>query len=354
MNSRSLLLGFAGFLVLFPYVASSWQLARTSPHYYHLFSTPLSCMQTAASIRRSSASFSVSSISSYHDGDEDDNSDNDLCRRTLAAALVKMSVISQTDFSASRFNKRRMHRRVEVRESSIPGAGLGLFAREPIKSGTIISFYPVHALGMMDMGDGSLRRVSIDYASGKTQELPQHESDNDATTRPSTAEDNQAYIHHIMGQRLLMKTDIVKDLGGAAIFVDVDLNQQESPGFVGHRINDGATVLTNTEHGVLTYYQASRDVKNCIHVPFGPSPLLAVVTTKKVKKNEEFFTTYGVSYWLESLLKNKTEDIEETDMTDAIVLQARGVAMDVLKGMKDVAIGYANEADELQAIFDAP
>jgi hypothetical protein len=264
----------------------------------------------------------------------------------MDAALTKMAIISETDF-ASRFNKQRI-RSVEIKASSIPGGGLGLFAKEKIKAGTIISFYPAHSLGI-DMSDGSMRRVSIDYASGRTQEKQQQQDDDDSTT-PTP---DQSYLHHILGQRLLMKTDIVRDLGGDSIFVDVDMDQQESPGFGGHRINDGATVLSNTEDGVLTYYQASRLAKNCVHVPFGPCPLLAVVTTKKVKQNEEFFTTYGVSYWLESLLKG-TEETEETDMTEAIVLEARGVAMDVLKGMKDVAIRYASEAEELQAIFDAP
>jgi hypothetical protein len=351
MTISSLLLGFAGLVLLCPYDTSSWQ-PRTSPYYYQNSNTLFSCLKTTTGIRRVLSSSSLSSSSYHDDGDGDNN--HDLCRRTLAAALVKMSVISETDFS-TRLNKRRI-RSVTVKESSIPGGGLGLFATELIQAGTIISFYPAHALGL-EMDDGSIRRVSIDYATGKTQEEQQQQQENDendTTTSPSSTDQEQAYIHHILGQRLLMKTDIVQDLGGAAIFVDVDLNQPESPGFVGHRINDGATVLTNTEAGVLTYYQASRDAKNCIHVPFGPSPLLAVVTTKKVKKNQEFFTTYGVSYWLESLLKDETEEIEETDMTDAIVLQARGVAMDVLKGMKDVAVRYANEVEELQAIFDAP
>lgn len=322
MTIRSLLLGVAG-LLLRPFDAFSWQPISPCCH-----STLFPCLKT---VHRASSLLSGSG----HGGD------TDICRRTLDAALAKMAIISETEFAA-RFNKRRI-RSVVVQESSLPNGGLGLFATEKIKAGTIISFYPVHSLGM-DMGDGSMRRVSIDYVSGRTQE--QQENDDDTNT-------DQAYLHHILGQRLLMKTDIVKDLGAASIFVDVDLSQQESPGFVGHRINDGATVLTNSEDGVLAYYRASRAAKNCVHVPFGPSPLLAVVTTKKVKKDEELFTTYGVSYWLESLLK-ETEETEETDLTDAIVLEAKGVAMDVLKGMRDAAIRYGNEASELQAIFDAP
>jgi hypothetical protein len=48
-------------------------------------------------------------------------------RQTLEAALIKMATIGEADF-ASAFNKRRI-RGVEVRESSIQGAGLGVLKK---------------------------------------------------------------------------------------------------------------------------------------------------------------------------------------------------------------------------------
>eukprot|EP00566_Odontella_aurita_P019173 CAMPEP_0113560788 /NCGR_PEP_ID=MMETSP0015_2-20120614/19621_1 /TAXON_ID=2838 /ORGANISM="Odontella" /LENGTH=308 /DNA_ID=CAMNT_0000462523 /DNA_START=131 /DNA_END=1057 /DNA_ORIENTATION=- /assembly_acc=CAM_ASM_000160 len=277
----------------------------------------------------------ISILTTYSQNESSaDGSDESSRRRTLDLALAKMAGIGEEEFAA-RFNKRRM-KSVEVKKSSIPGAGLGLFAKAKIKAGTIISFYPAHTLGI-DLGD-SIQRVSRD-ASGKTHE--QQEGDSD-----------EAYLHHILGKRPLMKADITGDLGGEAIFLDVDMTRKESPGFNGHRINDGATVLSNTEGGVLEYYEASRKAKNCAHVPFGPSPLLASVTTKKVNKGSELFTTYGCSYWLSSLLEGTEE--EETDMTEDILLEAKDVAMDVLKGMRSAEVTHASEAEELQAIFDSP
>lgn len=324
MPGRTLILGAAIGLLLLLSDAFAFQSSESS----HL---------TFQSRIRLFAS-SVASVKPKSPGDGND--DLDICRQTLELALAKMAVISEPDF-ATRFHTDRA-RLVEVKESSISGAGLGLFAKKNIKAGTIVSFYPAHTIGII-LGD-SIRRISRND-SGSMCEQQQEEDETTAS--------NQTYLHHVLGSRPLFKVDIAGDLGGDSIFLDVDLSQPERTGFASHRINDGATVMANSEDGVLAYYCASRRSKNCVIVPFGPSPLLATVTTKKLKKGEELFTTYGCSYWLESLLK-ETGEAEETDTTDSIILEAREVAMDVLTGMRSAAVRNANEEAELQAIFDLP
>jgi hypothetical protein len=49
----------------------------------------------------------------------------------------------------------------------------------------------------------------------------------------------------------------------------------------------------------------------------------------------------------------RTGETIVTDMTESIVHEAREVAMDVLRGMRILAMTNANEAMELQAVFDA-
>ena len=263
---------------------------------------------------------SSSSSSALAAAGGDCSDDDDACLPVMAAALGKMAQIGQPDF-AERFNRRRI-RSVEVRESSVPGAGLGLFARENIKGGTIVAFYPAHVLGMTDaQGGGTVRRVGRDASGAVTSDRGGHEEDRD-----------EAYLHHLLGKRLLMGADVAGDLGGGTLFVDVDLGREAAPGFDAHRV--------------------TRKAKNCVHVPFGPAPLLATVATRKIKKGSELFTTYGCSYWLDVLMR-QTGEAEETDMTDPIVAEAREVAMDVLKGMKGVAVTHASEAEELQAIFNS-
>jgi len=56
--------------------------------------------------------------------------------------------------------------------------------------------------------------------------------------------------------------------------------------------------------------------------------------------------------WLDSLMR-KTGESVETDMTESILLEARDVALDILKGMRTVAVTHAREAEELQSMFDA-
>jgi len=234
------------------------------------------------------------------DDDDDGDRDRDLLRRrTLDAALGKMRSIDDPSFGP-RFNERRM-RSVEVRESSLPGgAGLGLFAASGIRSGTIITFYPVHSIGIVDADGGQVRRVSMDASTGLTRERGGADDDDDR-------DDDESYLLHVFGSRPLMGADVSSDLGGSSIFVDVDVAPRmgedgavvatiaSSRGFDGHRVNDGATVLSNDERGALDYYRASRAAKNCVHVPFGPSPLLALVSTRKIRRGDELLTTYGCS-----------------------------------------------------------
>ena len=273
--------------------------------------------------------------------------DVNVCDRTLGSALEKMRLISQADFSpTSKYNKRRSGL-VEVKESSIAGAGLGLFAKKKIKAGTIISFYPAHTMGIYFGKSDSSRSASIDSSGEK--HFYNHNESNEKDTDAAT---DNSYIHYIIGKRPLMGVDVSQTLGADALYIDLDITQEESPCFISHRVNDGATVQTNSQDGVLSYYGESRYAKNCVHVPFGPSPLLATVTTKKVNKGDELFTTYGCSYWLEKLLEESGGNEEETEMTDAINLEAKDVAKDLLTYMQGLSVTDANEANELQAIFD--
>ena len=126
-------------------------------------------------------------------------------------------------------------------------------------------------------------------------------------------------------------------------------NQSDSNGgWIGHYINDGATVSTNSEVGMLDYYSASRQCKNCVHIPFGPAPLIATVTTRKVNKGEELFTSYGCLYWIENILK---EGEDCADITEAVQMEAKQTAQDLFSAMQSARTRYVNQQAELQETF---
>jgi hypothetical protein len=300
-----------------------------------------------------------------------------LRKQTLDAALLAMHSISchlnentaNIDNASSQlFNQSRQSKSntnmVEVRTSTIPNAGLGLFAIKDINMGDILSYYPVNTIGIVDAIDGSIvvrqhRCDDVvgdidtidDTMTGRTlqrgdgkdgQYQPDSNNNNEVyvTSKDDddvNVNDDETYLLHVLGSgsRTLMKVNIAMELGGSSIFVNnvavlkpeqrcQQHNDDDSSsgkksdsssttttttastlpissilstnnGFDGHRVNDGATILTNDEAGTLAYYHASRLLKNCIHVPFGPCPVLALIATRNVLCGEELLTTYGCS-----------------------------------------------------------
>ena len=257
---------------------------------------------------------------------------DDVCITVIGESLRQMLAVED-------FLNEQVPDLVEVKQSTIPGAGMGLFAKETIEAGTVVAFYPAHILGI-NIGE-TTRRITLD-SSGKVMELPAGEED---------ASYGHDYIQYIIGNRPILSNDVSKDLGADSIFLDVDLKRPSIPLWNSHRINDGAIVLSNTENGILKYYRDSRIAKNCVNIPFGPSPLLAAITCKTLSRGEELFTTYGCSYWLESLL-TQTGETDEAYITDCIIQESKMVALDIFNLMKDAAVKYKRQIIGLELVFN--
>jgi hypothetical protein len=215
---------------------------------------------------------------------------NDLQR--LQDGLINVNHVMTTEFFAkSPLLKQfyaKLTKAIEVRKSSIPGAGLGLFAKKPIKAHTIVSFYPAHALGTNDETQfvTSSPEDASYFATHPSSRSPYlHCTDQPIFGRPSLLHDEIAH----------RELDLSSKSTGPVVplFLDINPHREVRDGWVSHYINDGAVITSKTEQGVLHYYQASKRSKNCIHIPFGPSPIIATVTTKKVAKDEELLTMYG-------------------------------------------------------------
>lgn len=203
-------------------------------------------------------------------------------------------------------------------------AGKGLFAKKNIKANTIISFYPCHALGV----EGTFVVNESDEPYFANQ--PQNES---------------PYLH-CTDQPIFARSSIL-NRPDQLLYLDVKPSiALENTIWTSHYINDGAMATEATSEAVLQYYKTSSLARNCIHIPFGPSPMLATVTTKKVKKGEEFLTSYGADYWLLNRCDTvpQSEEIHQEMLSMARQLQA---------SMKTVGVTYANHIVELEALYNA-
>jgi SET domain len=253
-----------------------------------------------------------------------DTSDNR--HRAIKSALSKLDHIYET--SSSFFET--IDAAVEVKPSLVVGAGMGMFAKRSIQRGTVISFYPVHAIGV-DFGDTSVCIASSDVGQ---------EYFNNRDRMGSNWNKDCNYQQYLIGSRPLAGYCVADLFDGDNLFVDVDPNQVDKAGWKGHYVNDAAVVETSGEEGIVQYYQRSRRGKNCVHVPLGPCPILAVVTTREVEQGEELFTTYGGSYWLEFLMSDA-----ELVVTDAIRQESLATAKDLFASMQSISKTYQLEAE---------
>lgn len=168
----------------------------------------------------------------------------------------------------------QISKHVEIKPSSIKNAGLGLFAKKNIKANTIVSFYPAHALGIeFPIPQGQLFFSNPEHRDYFAQ-------------NPSNGE--SPYLH-VADQPIFNRPSILTSSSDPKlkeqstthpIYLDVNPQDKSLTKFwVSQYINDGATVKENSEEGVLEYYKESQKKKNCIHIPFSCSPILATVTT---------------------------------------------------------------------------
>jgi hypothetical protein len=213
---------------------------------------------------------------------------------------------------------------VEIQPSLVDGAGMGMFARQNIQQGTIISFYPVHAIGV-DFGDSSVciasNDVSQDYFSDRDSNAAQNTNNNSNDCN---------YQQYLIGSRPLAGYCVAELFDGDNLFVDVDPNQVDN--LVGKAIM--STMLRSSrpqerKESCSTIKDRGEGRIACTfplaHVPFWQ-------LSQRVKsKREELFTTYGGSYWLEVLVSDA-----EIDVTDAIRQESLTVAKDIFTSMQAI------------------
>lgn len=217
---------------------------------------------------------------------------------------------------------------VVTKASTIQAAGQGLFTARDIKAGSIVTLYPIHTVGI-NLFDGGSEWVALD-------------TDDQDYFMAASEHDEPNYSLFLLGNR-------PEEAGfDGAMVVDCNPNRPDRAGWMAHRINDGAQILSNDESGVLEYIDQSFKRQNAVIAPWGPSPLLAAFATNDIKEGEEIFTSYGLSYWLDASFPNKDEWVGKTDR---IKRQERLLFEQYLYYSQQAGL-FSKEANALQTLFD--
>mmetsp|Transcript_12493 Transcript_12493/g.26303 ORF Transcript_12493/g.26303 Transcript_12493/m.26303 type:complete len:396 (-) Transcript_12493:11-1198(-) len=296
----------------------------------------------------------------------------------LSKGLRKTSIATNKSTSdrvfKSSLSLQRMRQQIQqltyVAPSSIGDhAGLGLFASKNIKAGTVVGLYPAHALGYELVVNMNANGNEVGERGEEFQDLSLFlaESEEDEAYFQENPHGNSPYLH-ATDQPLFQRKSLISTLFDGEtetpppLYLDVNpkRNEELDSAWTSHYINDGASLLDCrgkiTEGDIEQYYLQSTKSKNCIHIPFGPSPVLATVTTKKVKKNQELFTSYGVVYWLGTIdtshMTNEgQESISMPEMTEKIQEQILESARDLQKAMAGAKATYETEMSALEIVF---
>jgi SET domain-containing protein len=154
--------------------------------------------------------------------------------------------------------------KIEIRKSpahaSLAKSEIGVFTKEKIFKGEIITLYPVHYISYKNKTQFFSREIekrSLSYDESKIRGCCFDED----------------------------------------ISVYGDVRIIDDPHFLGHCINDGAR--SHSERDVKIYLTCSKAKANSTYVliPEDKPFILAIVAIKDIDKDKEVFAHYGVDYW---------------------------------------------------------
>jgi len=162
--------------------------------------------------------------------------------------------------------------KAEVKASAIHGQGV--FAKQKINKGELITIYPAHSISIHPGGHsnpGVLGLLKSDLAEERELEFTK-------TIRKCYAFDvNQHYV----------------------IYGHPDLT--DNPAFLGHMINDGAkghsTKTVHNQKYMMLYAKVSLALRNAKFELIG-GLCVGVVATKEINIGDEVLVTYDYPYWI--------------------------------------------------------
>jgi hypothetical protein len=206
-----------------------------------------------------------------------------------AAIISRGSVDTQTALGLTARDMTRKHMVAAMEELGIVPSlvevaqathGRGLFAREPIKCGSLITLYPGDACYASSRGPGG----TLVALSALLKELLVEGSKDDARRISSWIKEHQEYMFSFPDGRYII----------GAPEIDND------PLFLGHFANDANTCREETRH---IYDRITPILTNATIYSFGRGSddrlyCAGLVATKDIAADEEILIPYGSMYWI--------------------------------------------------------
>ena len=198
--------------------------------------------------------------------------------------------------------------------------GLGLFAAEPLAAGTVVTLYPIHALG--------------DASTCLTCDV----DGEDAKLFGSGGSDWPYRVDLPVSPRL---AEWAEDL-----WIDANPARDANAGWLGHLVNEGVVCPGADDEQIVSYYASTLARANCLMVPFGDTPLMCWVTTSDVSQGDELLGVYGHDYWVARALG------AVPPYTPPVLQAAREWKEAIQASRRGVQTAYAEEIDALGGLFD--
>ena len=163
--------------------------------------------------------------------------------------------------------------------------GTGLFATEDLPAGSLVALHPVDRV-LQNLGNGQFAGALMDDDADGAYFRATGVSADELAARQL---DYRRSYRHVDPRR------------PEAFMLDANPQKPDIPGWLGHRINDGAAHVPSPdgaadEEALLQYYAESGEARNVCSVALCV-PLLGFVTTRGVRAGDELLATYGHKVW---------------------------------------------------------
>jgi hypothetical protein len=211
---------------------------------------------------------------------KDETTADDLSKEELASRFAevrdyyrKTNEMSQENVCLSMLRTRLANLRLNrcvVGPSTIPQAGLGLFASRDISEGELLTLYPGDALLIWnrDVGDFGAGDVGVMFGN-HIQGLYRDAS------RVSTDEARSYELKIKTGHSIVADPRLVADSA-----------------YLGHMINDGSALMNNDNSSRTLYSRTTFDRHNAAFFVMEGCHF-TTIATKNIAKGEEIFVSYG-------------------------------------------------------------